>query len=324
MNSIARNSNERYNINENYYNEELYYYSKPWCLGIRDYCPLVISIMSFIIIVSIFLIGLLCYKNRRFFKCFRVKSESTTSLSPRSTASTTSSFNSNQINLSRSLNVESLNAVPVWSIDMTKFTRPPPSYDESEQFQLAFNSVIPTNFEPVSAFKQFKTANINNAFSMENVEQRSFPLSIHLPNTNLLQPAVNYQHSPFVPIEQSRTSELNASSIDREPVENSHFQRNNPSNASFMSTDSFVYTCRNFQRNNTKSRKMLPRRKHRFSKFTVPNQNACGMSLNSEEFPPDYEAVISESVIQLNNHNYDILRPANTSAAIISEVEYIV
>ena len=178
--------------------------SRPWCSSSNDsndYCPIVIAIMSFVIIISLILILYLCSKSS--FKCkslrklvLRLKNKlnkpnrrqrsiynRSGSLSnmniPFSENSTPSSDSAPGI-LNRfgsflsSSSSTTNNTNDIWFTDVSKYARPPPTYEESQQVsntistrQAHLNRVIKTY--PRKLF--VSSSNVNDAFSMESVNE---------------------------------------------------------------------------------------------------------------------------------------------------------
>lgn len=161
--SVLRASNESplppirqqsYKFNNIFYTE-----NRPWCQkDLIDYCPLVISLMSFIILVSIILIIYLCIKTS--LNCRFVHKLSRKMFRQRQSSMQTLNVSSNYINEPppnvainevNQLNVISVSQVPVspdsrrvWCTNLSKYSRQsaPPTYEESQLMDRIINANV--------------------------------------------------------------------------------------------------------------------------------------------------------------------------------------
>lgn len=143
------------------------YTRKAWCQNAQaDYCPLVIALMSIIIILSFVLIIYLCAKTS--FRCKFIRnifSRETNSSQPSRSGSIMSTLsNRNSTDNSTTQNV--------WSTDVSKFPRPPPTYEESQLNKSAtVTRVIRAYPRKISSLPLNQSANVNSAFSMEQLDE---------------------------------------------------------------------------------------------------------------------------------------------------------
>lgn len=157
------------------------YTHRAWCQSDKaDYCPLVIALMSFIILVSLGLILFLCARTS--FKCKYLRkmfNRNQTSLQPTTRLNRTMSNLSTLSSINRS--AFTINPIPfqpqsVWSTDNSKFARPPPTYEESQTTKSSkFTRVIRTYPRKMThvpiVVQSNQSANVNDAFSMENITE---------------------------------------------------------------------------------------------------------------------------------------------------------
>lgn len=217
--------------------------TKPWCLGVHDYCPLVISFMTLVILLSLIAIIYICVRNRHLLTCYEIKDEEST-VSTLSTMTLPGDSSSYQAAISNSHS-----QIPTVFPRKSAIRLSPPSYDESQnenQFEIRQMS-----------------SNDNTAFVLDEV-----------------QPSNNFSHQKSF------------------------------RNASFMSTDSFVFSA---------SKPRFQRSQH----FVTKSKCFIQPSLLAFEVPPSYDEVINSSVRRMNKANYDILSQER-NVPIISEVEFIV
>lgn len=161
------------------------HYHQPWCSQVsHDYCPLVISFMSFICLVSFILIIYLCLRSsvecHPLRKCLRSLRKSVFKKHTPSNASrlsydrsiipTTAMDLSTPVNRSFFSYVNNFtHASPsrqgqVWFTDVSKTTRPPPSYEESQTYTVR-NIVKPI---PVNPSRTIQLKNQANEVAIEN------------------------------------------------------------------------------------------------------------------------------------------------------------
>jgi hypothetical protein len=217
--------------------------TKPWCLGVHDYCPLVIGFMSLVILISLMAIVYICVKNRHLLTCYEIKDEEST-VSTSSTITLPGDSSSYQAAISNSHS-----QIPIVFPRKSAIRLSPPSYNES-QTQTQFH------------VRQTSSRD-NTAFILDEV-----------------LPSNNFTH------------------------------QKNYRNASFMSTDSFVFSA---------SKPKFQRSQH----FVTKSKCFLQPSLHSFEIPPSYDEVINSSVRRMNKANYDILSEEH-NVPMISEVEFIV
>lgn len=166
---IIEQKSKEYRIPEN---------SQPWCNQVsNDFCPLVISLMGFICLISIILIIYLCLREtiecnkiRHFFHIIRLKifkqrfSESARQSYGRSTITPHAMDLSAPIDrsfISRVNNYTLSNQNrQIWFTDISKSV-PPPTYDESQS--LTIHHVIkPKPINPASVYPQSNSTDIAN------------------------------------------------------------------------------------------------------------------------------------------------------------------
>ena len=235
---------------------------RPWCLGSTyDYCPLMIIILIFVIIVCSILITILCIHNRKpyitqslisslinrknrllqFIFCKKQQSELNTGVhSTRHSAIHNSIFWVNN--------------------NVTNQNRPaPPPYDD--------NNTLPTTVTTCSNSSGYSSCNINNGF---NVEEALY----------IVNPVRQYLES----------------AVDTVDLTDPHYYANrryNRKNLSFMSTDSFQFIqspARNYG-SSAVSIHMLPQ---------ASFQSSSTLRSECNEQPPSYEAV-AESFKKVND-----------------------
>jgi hypothetical protein len=180
---------------EKFSNDYIYQSSKMWCNSERDYCPLVISLISIVIFITLLLIIYMCvnsFELRRFFQSIREKLFNNSSQS---------SFNNN---MQRRNNIETLNALRnpnissssrsafrrisnqlnasdrnIWFTGRANYTKqtqlpPPPTYEETIESIRASKTDIVHKLHTVPVTQ---SASVNNAFSIENINsQESSPV----------------------------------------------------------------------------------------------------------------------------------------------------
>lgn len=166
------------------------FYTTPWCSQVsHDYCPFVISLMSFVCLISLMLIIFICVRGsiecapfrkcilsfrRTFFK--RQPNENSRLSYDRSILPPTAMDLSSPINRSFFDRVNNFThssperSGQVWFTDISK-TRPPPTYEESQTYTVR-NLIKPVPINPIitRTYPQNKTATnitLENEFSNE-------------------------------------------------------------------------------------------------------------------------------------------------------------
>lgn len=183
------NLHNQFVYTDKFANDYLYQSSKMWCNSQRDYCPLVIALISVIILITIVLIIFLCIKNS--FQCeslrratqrltnkFRFNTNTVVNQScnqPRSNIETLAALRNPTVsrqsrsafrNISNHFNSDR----NVWfTSNKQTVTPPPPTYEESQ------NTIIRVktsrNLHKLHSMPLSQSASINNAFSIETVNE---------------------------------------------------------------------------------------------------------------------------------------------------------
>ena len=180
---LYQRSQNRFLYSDKFVNDYYYQSSKTWCNSQRDYCPLVIALISVVIVITLILIIYLCIKSsfqcstlRNFIQTLRNKlfKNSSTNNQPRSCNPNRSNLetlaalrNPSVSRASRSaFRSSSMNDRNIWFIGSfySKSTPPPPSYEESQKIVRHTKlHTVPLN----------QSASINNAFSIESINENS-------------------------------------------------------------------------------------------------------------------------------------------------------
>jgi hypothetical protein len=173
-------------------NADLNYFfmTRPWCSqGSSDYCPLVISIILFVILVSLTLI--LCLWLNFSIRCERLRKYASRlrRFVCRKPASNNDPLNNSAMFAHMQPNLipfdnSSSSSDPIWFIGVPKNFKPPPTYAQSQQDlkQKRKNRTIFVRTceipltEPIASNQniQHQQANINNAFTLENLDVLEF------------------------------------------------------------------------------------------------------------------------------------------------------
>lgn len=250
--------NNRLVYSDNFANDYYYQSSRTWCNSQRDYCPLVIALISVVIFITLILIIVLCVKNR-----VRCRSFRNLVLSCRNKLFKNSSQQQSQhqhiiSNPNRS-NLETLNALRnptvsrasrsafrssnlsernIWFIGnfSSKATPPPPSYEESQKFANR-SSLTKLHSNPLN-----QSANINNAFSFESINENSSPSAVF----------PSYRYIALSTSPNTRATIQRLSNLSRQLLQENGYTQANTSNFVRVGT----------------------------------------LNINNDEVPPDYESVI--------------------------------
>lgn len=161
---LTEQENKQHRIPEN---------STPWCNQVsNDFCPLVISMMGFICLISIILIIYLCLRGtvectkiRDFFHFIRLK------IFPRILNESARLTYGRSMNLSDPIDRSFIYRVnnytlpnhqsQIWFTDISKNVAPPPTYDES-QFHTLHHAIKPKPIIPATAHTPSSVTHIND------------------------------------------------------------------------------------------------------------------------------------------------------------------
>ena len=248
------------------YEYDQYYLSRirPWCLGNNyDFCPLMIMVMIFVIIVSAILIVILCIHNRKPY----ITQILVSYLTSRKNKLMRIIFCKGAENSSNySINAHRHSAIhnSIWWINNDISRTAPPSYEESLANNNRDTQHLTSILGPIATTVSSTSSsgygsNINNGFTNED-------------------------NAYAVPqVRQYRENAIDAIDLpENNYYENRRFNRNN---LSFLSTDSFQFIQSSYpirQQNNQTSLVSLQ---------MVPQSFNSTSTLRSIEMPPDYDSV---------------------------------